>query len=208
MGDTGDRATRLAEAADGQSVTAERLREAVGGTPLYELLSASDQPEHLLRGTVLDVVDRDAPESAADRRSRKVAGSGAPLLTVVTGSRVLMLVPHGEDVDRLSVPLSDVETVDTETAPGKTSRLRIFTPGTVYYPDVSRSTQEEIEAARGYLGETVGGTGAESTAGTEGGERTAGDPLDTLERLADLHERGVVDDEEFAEKKAELLDRI
>ena len=34
------------------------------------------------------------------------------------------------------------------------------------------------------------------------------DPFVALERLADLHARGIVDDQEFARKKSELLDRI
>jgi hypothetical protein len=32
-----------------------------------------------------------------------------------------------------------------------------------------------------------------------------GDPLTTLERLADLHDRGALTDDEFAERKSELL---
>ena len=39
-------------------------------------------------------------------------------------------------------------------------------------------------------------------------ERSSGDVLATLERLAELHRKGVLTEEEFTAKKAELLSRI
>ena len=35
-----------------------------------------------------------------------------------------------------------------------------------------------------------------------------GDAIATIERLADLRDRGILTDEEFAKKKADLLDRL
>jgi hypothetical protein len=61
-------------------------------------------------------------------------------------------------------------------------------------------------------GGDAGDGGDAGTAGPEANADDAGDdgrdPLDTLERLAALNEQGVIDDEEFARKKAELLDEI
>jgi len=48
--------------------------------------------------------------------------------------------------------------------------------------------------------------GAGSGRGGDGGG--ASDPLDTLERLKELHEKDVLTDEEFEAKKADLLDQI
>jgi len=48
--------------------------------------------------------------------------------------------------------------------------------------------------------------GAGSGGGSDGGG--ANDPLDTLERLKELHEKDVLTDEEFEAKKADLLDQI
>lgn len=50
-------------------------------------------------------------------------------------------------------------------------------------------------------------SGAESGAG-DGGDGGGGDPLETLERLKELHEKDVLTDEEFEAKKADLLDQI
>ena len=41
-----------------------------------------------------------------------------------------------------------------------------------------------------------------------GTEEGTADPLDRLERLADLHDRGALTDSEFESKKRDLLDRI
>lgn len=49
-----------------------------------------------------------------------------------------------------------------------------------------------------------GGEPARTGGGTDGGD----DPLEKLERLEELKQKGVVTEEEFEEKKAELLDQI
>jgi hypothetical protein len=49
-------------------------------------------------------------------------------------------------------------------------------------------------------------SGAEPGAG--GGDGDGSDPLETLERLKELHEKDVLTDEEFEAKKADLLDQI
>lgn len=42
----------------------------------------------------------------------------------------------------------------------------------------------------------------------QGGRQAGGDPLALLERLAELRDKGVLSDEEFAAKKAEILSRL
>jgi hypothetical protein len=46
----------------------------------------------------------------------------------------------------------------------------------------------------------------QATQGSDGG--AGGDPLTQLERVAELHRKGVLSDAEFSAKKAELLSRI
>jgi len=48
----------------------------------------------------------------------------------------------------------------------------------------------------------------DETAGDESGDSGGSDPLDKLERLKELHDRGVVTDAEFEAKKADLLDQL
>jgi hypothetical protein len=47
----------------------------------------------------------------------------------------------------------------------------------------------------------AGGYGASASAGSQ-------DVFATIERLADLRTKGILSDEEFASKKAELLNRV
>ena len=79
---------------------------------------------------------------------------------------------------------------------------------------------EDLEQAMDELGiekQTI--TDADQEAGTEGGEAAAsapaappaapsasgGDDLDQLKKLADLHDAGILTDEEFEAKKAQIL---
>lgn len=192
--------SRLAETATGSSVTADTLREAVGGDLLHQSLAEAEQPEYIIRGSVCDIDDLSAPESGA-RRKRKVAGPGFDLLTVVTDRRVLVVVPRPDGADRISLPLEEVSAVRTESAPGGNSRLQLESDGTGYYVDSSDSPLEEVEAAQSFIADQSsrghGASGPDSTT-----------PLGKLERLAALHERGALSDEEFEAKKQDLLDRV
>lgn len=198
MSDT--RPSRLAERAAGSSVTPDTLREAVGGEPLHRSFAATEQPQYIVRGSVCDIDDLTAPESGAGRK-RKVASPGSDLLTVVTDRRVLVVVPRPDGADRISLPLVEVSAVRTESAPGGNSRLQVESDGTGYYLDSSDSPFEEVEAARAFIAD-------HSTRGHEAPGPDSTGPLEKLERLAALHERGALSDEEFEAKKQDLLDRV
>jgi hypothetical protein len=189
----------LVSAARGESVTADALGKSTGDGPLVGLLEADEQPQYILRGRLLDIIDRAAAESASDRRKRKVAASGADLHTLVTDDRFLIVVPHSDGIEQLSVPFSSVSQVDTEGAPGASRRVRVFTEATAYYIDTAQSAESEVEAVEEFTADHVG----EATAG-----ESADETLDMIERLADLNEGGALTDEEFERKKRELLDRL
>jgi len=195
-----NRLETIASTANGNSVTPEALREAVGTGSLHQLLDEREQPEYLLRGTLLDIGDRTTSGSESDQRSRKVASPGMDLLTLLTDQRVLIVVPREDDAEQIVVPLADITKVETESAPGASERLCLYTDDAVYYIDTSRSASDETAAAREFAATERPETDRADTGGD--------DPLETLERLADLHERGALSDDEFAQKKAELLDRI
>lgn len=194
------RLEELATTANGESVTADALSESAGDLPVARLLDADEQPHYILRGRVLDIADRDGPESDFGKRRRKVAASGSDLYTLVTDDRFLFVVPHSNTIDQLRIPLSDVASVETETAPGASQRLRVFTDETAYYVDTSQSDGDEAEAVRAFAADRAQADGPSG----DGAE----DVLDTIEWLADLHERGALTDEEFTRKKSELLDRL
>lgn len=189
----------LAETAKGDSVTTETLQRTIDGQPLYRLLEDSEQPHFLLDGTLLDIIDESVSESASGRRSRKVAGSGTSLSTVVTNRRVVVFIPRTDDIERLSIPFDDVVAADVQTAPAGNHRLSVQTDTKSYRIDASRTERGETDSASEYA------DSAEPTSDSAGASEGSTGSLDELERLADLYERGMLTEQEFEEMKAEIL---
>lgn len=93
--------------------------------------------------------------------------------------------------DQGEVRLTDLRRVETGSAP----------PATPDHPPSAQSQQQPHAHAR-----SQAHAPAEPSRSTDG--HPAGDPFASIERLADLRQKGVLTDEEFAAKKAELLGRI
>lgn len=188
---------------DGDSITTDALERSVGGSPLYHLLSDEEKPQYLLQGRILDLVDRDKSESDPDRKSRKVADPDSALKTILTDERVLIVVPRRNEIEQVNIPYTEVSQVDIETAPGS-QRLRVFTDPTAYHIDVSQSDSDEAQAAQSYADEIELPTSTEKGAT----HSDTGEILDTVERLSNLYDKGVLSQTEFEEKKTDLLDRL
>jgi hypothetical protein len=194
----------LASSAAGDSVTVDALSQPAGDNALHSLLDDDEQPQYLLRGRILDVVDTDKPESDPDRRSRKVATPGSALCTLLTDERVLVVIPRRDGVEQIPLSYAAISRVDTEAAPGGNRRLRVYTDPTGYYIDVSQVDGAEVDAAEEYANgrDSVGSTDNNVT------DMTSDEILDAIDRLADLHERGALSEADFERKKSELLDRL
>lgn len=202
--DEDERIERLVEGATGASVSRETLSEPVGSRKLHALLADDEQPHHVLRGRVLDTFDLTAGAQVEDSQTRKIPSKGQDLFTVLTDRRVLILVGRPDDPDRVSVPLAEFSEATHEAALGTNTRLRLSTDDRAYLVDTSQSEETHVEAASEFVNERQDGPGDTAAAGPG----TGVDVFEAIERLADLHERGALTDEEFAEKKRELLDRL
>jgi hypothetical protein len=191
----------LAARAEG-AVDADRLDAAVDGhRRLVDLLEAGEQPHHLLVGTIVDVVRGDGDEQ---QRRRRTAPPDGAVHAVLTDRRLLVAVSYGDSASTETAPLSALTGAAVQAA-GADTRLRIRTADGSYdlYPD----DRGAAEAAAAYVHEHAGADGH----GEDGADTSTGtnvDPLERLERLADLHERGALTDAEFEAKKAELLEDI
>jgi hypothetical protein len=201
----------LAARAEGD-VDPDRLGAAVDDRRrLADLLEPGEQPHHLLVGTILDVVRGAGDE---EQRSRRTAPPDGAVHAVLTDRRLLVAVSYGDSASTETVPLSEL-TGATVQAAGANTRLRLRTADGGYdlYPDdraAAEAAAAHVEEHAGTAGDADGadGTDAETGAGTEAGQGADPDPLERLERLADLHERGALTDAEFEAKKAELLEDI
>jgi hypothetical protein len=189
-------------------VDPDRLGAVVDGRRrLVDLLTADEQPHHLLSGTIVDVV-RGAGEEA--RRSRRTAPPDGAVHAVLTDRRLLVAVSYGERVTTETASLSELADATVQAA-GADTRLRLRTADGSY--DVYPDDRAAAEAAAAYVRERAGASddaGADAAAGgaTDADTGTVADPLERLERLADLHERGALTDAEFEAKKSELLEDI
>jgi len=164
-----------------------------GERRLVDLLEPDEQPHHLLTGTMFDTVRGEGEEASRSRRSAPPDGG---VYALFTDRRLLVVVSYGDSASTEAVALADVEGATLRTL-GADRRLRLDAGEIAYdlYPEDGAA----CEAAASYVEQHGGG-------GDSGdGER---DPLERLERLADLHERGALTDEEFAAKKSELLEDV
>lgn len=199
-----DPATLAARAAG--DVDPERLDAAVDDRRrLVDLLEAGEQPHHLLSGTIVDVV-RGAGEEAS--RSRRTAPPDGAVHALFTDRRLLVAVSYGDSASTETAPLSAL-TGATVQAAGANTRLRLRTDDGSYdlYPDDRAAAEAAADYVHEHGGAGAGGDGGadRSTPADPGSDP---DPLERLERLADLHERGALTDAEFEAKKAELLEDI
>lgn len=161
------------------------------GRPVESHLDEGESVEFVLVGTVLDVV-------RGEEASRTMAAESGGLTTLVTDGRILFVVERREHADVTAVDRESVVGARVETM-GDAVRLAVETdegPDYVCYPD--DADEADVRRVADALGREDG---------REDGSDEA-DPMDRLERLADLHERGALTDEEFESKKRDLLDRI
>lgn len=220
----------LAAAAVGDSVTVDRLTE-----PILDAID--DQPHHLVRGSSLDVErggETDRVFSTTDGHAAAVA-TGTAVVFVVDqplGSRTETLPYVALDDVRADGTVPKSFAVESG---GHTYRLNVADDERpeLIAAFVTDGIAGELPPAAGRESASAAGDGG-TAAGTEaGGDRTdptdgseadagggagsgpeSGDPddglepLEALERLADLNDRGVIDDAEFEAKKRELLEEI
>jgi len=206
---TANRVGRLVSAAESETVTGDRLRNRDG--LILDKLDSDEQPHYILEGNPIYGVKIEGGASMDDQS----AGLTSPIKTltirsiwaVLTDSRALLLVVKSGGVNSWSVPYDSITAVDRqEKATGYP--LVFHTHGRTYYVDVSKelsSAQETelLEEAMNFVRDRVK---SQTTSDSDDNESTSA--LDKLEQLKQLHDDGVITEEEFEEKKTELLEDI
>ncbi|WP_137291287.1 SHOCT domain-containing protein [Natronorubrum halophilum] len=184
----------IAETA-GESVRATELG-GVRRTALVDRLDDGERLHAVLRGRLMDYERDDDDDDAREAsRTRKMASHGTDLMTVVTDRRLLLVVQRDDPAsdEYRTVPFDELAAASLETA---NESQRLVLRGTRrYYIDVGRS------------GRTVAAD-ALATIQQRLGDPETDDPIERIEQLAELHERGILTADEFEAKKRELLDRI
>lgn len=136
-----------------------------------------------------------------DDRSRKTGTVGF-VRTAATNKRVLVKVPQALGSDERSIPYRNITSVDLDLGMVY-KRLSLQTPGQTYHIDIGGLSKDDCREMARFVREKT------SDAQETGNDSSEGnDPVEQLERLRDLKEDGVLTEEEFEEKKNDLLDKI
>lgn len=210
----------LARQAVDESVSADRLSPAV-----VETLADGEVPHCLLLGESLDVKQGGSTE-------RVYPSVDSVVSAVVTDRRVVVVVPKVVDSRTESAALGSVSAVTV--GDGQFEDLEVELPDQTLlvnarrdeepdgFADVlerQRNKEREREAASDAVRENGSDARAAGRSARDGGSEPepasasassggTADPLERIERLAELNEKGVITDAEFEEKKADLLGQI
>jgi len=169
-----------------------------------DILDGGEEIHYLTRGSTVDVEGSSAGESLwGDDRSRK-SGTKGYVRTVITDSRVAVKIPQLTGNDRRSVPYESITSVDLDTGLVN-KRLSLQTPGQTYHIEAHDPGKDEVRRAVKFIRNKITESNEETVVVEDSSEP---DPTEQLKNLKELHEQGVLTDEEFEEKKSDLLDKI
>ncbi|WP_247005122.1 PH domain-containing protein [Halosolutus gelatinilyticus] len=181
----------------GDYVTAARLGK------IEDILDEGESVHYITRGGTIDVEGSSAGTSLfGDDRSRK-SGTKGYVRAAITDQRIAIKIPQWLGSDERSVPYRNITSVDLDTGLVN-KRLSLQTPGQTYHIQVTEPGKDETREIVRFIREKMEETSQPETVVAE----SEPDPLDQLEKLKELHDKGVVSDEEFKEKKQALLDQI
>lgn len=187
-----------ADADRGEYVTPARVGK------IEDVLDPDEAVHYLTRGSTVDVEGSSAGHSLfGDDRSRKT-GTRGYVRAAFTDGRVVVKVPQWLGTDERSVPYDSVTSVDLDTGL-VAKRITLQTPGQTYHVEAHEPGKDECRKIVAFVRAKLGEANEPTVVSQEAGDP---DPTEQLEKLADLHEKGVLTDAEFEEKKQSLLDEI
>ncbi len=159
-----------------------------------EYLDSDEEPEYILKGASISI-------EGGNSEDRKGSLTGTAR-TAVTEKRVLTVVPQkimGEDTK--SVSYEDMGGVDFNK--GLMNKyLKFQSHGRTY--KIHTRDAEKTKKAIKYIRDRK--QKLEKEKQSSGGPEN--DPTEQLKNIKELHDQGVLTDEEFEEKKSDLLDKI
>jgi hypothetical protein len=182
----------------GAYVTADRIKK------VESILDENETVHYLTSGSTVDVEGSSAGQSLfGDDRSRKT-GTRGYVRAVITDKRVAVKVPQWLGSDERSVPYQNITSVDLDTGL-VIKRLTLQTPGQTYHIDAQEPGKEEVRDAVRFIRQKITESNKDTVVVEDSSEP---DPTDQLKNLKELHDDGVLTDEEFEKKKQSLLEKI
>jgi hypothetical protein len=183
----------------GNYVTEERFYK------INDILDPDEVVHYITSGKTIDVEGSGAGSSAfGNDRSRKNSLTGR-VRAVVTDKRVAVKIPQMTGDDERSIPYDSITSVDLDTGLVN-KRITLQTAGQTYHIEVQEPGKEEVRETVRFIRERRKESNQPNVVTTE--DSSEPDPLEQLEKLRELHEKGAVSDDEFEEKKSDLLGKI
>lgn len=182
----------------GDYVTEKRVAK------VESILDEGETVHYLTRGSTVDVEGSSAGSSLfGDDRSRK-SGTRGWVRAAITDKRVAIKIPQWLGSDERSIPYDSITSVDLDTGLIK-KRISLQTAGQTYHIEADEPGKEECREAVRFIREKISESKQPQVITQESSDP---DPTEQLKNIKELHEQGVLSDEEFEEKKQSLLDKI
>jgi len=167
------------------------------------ILDGDERIHYILKGYTIDVQGDESGESLlGDNRDRKMTAKS--IWTAVTDKRVSIYIPQViSGNDSRYVPYRSITSVDIDIGAVVGDRISIQTRSQTYHIQIDRPEAEEVREAAQFIRDK-----ADETHQSRGVVKQEPDPTEQLKRLKELYDDGVLTEEEFIEKKQNILDKI
>ncbi|WP_135852909.1 PH domain-containing protein [Halorussus salinus] len=179
---------------ESEFATAERIGK------MEDVLDPDEKVMYLIKGKGIQEKGEGAGAFGAD-----VEGKNSILSSILTGAtnkRLVSKIPQVTGDDEQTIPYSRIEGVDLDT--GLVSKkLTVKTSGSAYEFQVSDPDADEIREMARFIREKM-----KESQQTNAQAASQPDPTEQLKNIKELHDEGVLSDEEFEEKKNDLLDKM
>lgn len=161
-----------------------------------------DEPVHYMTaGSTIDVAGDESGTSLFGNDRGRKSGTKGYVRTAFTDTRAAIKIPQLTGTDERSVPYQNITSIDLDTGLLK-KRLSLKTNSQAYHIEIDKPGKDECREIVKFLRDKVEESQQTTVSSSEP------DPTEQLQRLKELHDDGVLSDEEFEEKKEELLDKI
>ncbi|NEU56144.1 PH domain-containing protein [Halorussus sp. MSC15.2] len=179
---------------EGDYVTAERIGK------MDDVLDPDEEVMFLIEGKNIQEKGEGRGVLGSDVDAKNSLLSS--ILTGATDKRLVSKIPQMTGDDEQTIPYSRIEGVDLDTGL-VTKKLTVKTSGSAYEFGVQDPDADEVREMVRFIREKMKESQqANAPAASEP------DPTEQLKNIKELHDQGVLSDEEFEEKKNDLLDKM
>lgn len=177
----------------GEYVTEKRVAKLDG------ILDEGENVHYLTKGSKV-TVKGEGSGFGGDTETK--AGTKGKVRAAFTDKRIAIKIPQLTGSDEQTIPYDTITSVDLDTGL-VTKEIKLQTEGYSYEIKVEEPGKDECRDVTKFVREKRSSAGEDAVV-----KESEPDPTEQLQRLKELNDDGVISDEEFEEKKAELMDKI